>query len=178
MSILTQPITLQSLFGQNRTIGEITVDVVVKEDTNDTLTITKQPVQQGASITDHAYKEPTVLSMSIFFQDNFLVSLSKLYKELLDLQTNRVPFTVTTPKRIYESMLIATLSQTTDKYTENCLALNVTFQEVILVSVGVVEVPRTKQRFPGTTGATQPAGKKSLLRSGADGIGLLRGQGL
>lgn len=183
MSFLSEPITLQSLFGKNRAIGPITVNVILNESTNDTLTITKQPVQQGASITDHAYKEPTVLSMSIHQKDNSLISgllntfsgngLSKLYQQFLDLQSSRVPFDVITPKRIYHNMLMASLGVTTDKATENILALSVTLQEVIIVSVVTTQVPRIRQRNPGATGATQNAGKKSALLSLKEGVGSL-----
>lgn len=171
MSFLSEPITLQSLFGKNRTIGPITVNVVVNENTNDTLTITKQPVQQGASIADHAYKEPTAFSMQILFRDNLSLSLSKVYQNLVDLQSSRVPIDVVTPKRVYKSMLISTLGQTTDKHTENCLSISIAFQEVIIVAVVTTQVPRTRQRNAAATGATQNAGKKSALLSLKEGIG-------
>lgn len=190
MSFLSQPITLQSLFGKNRTIGSITVNVVINESTNDTLTITKQPVQQGASITDHAYKEPTAFSMSIHEKDNGLLAglldpfsslldtfsgngLSKLYQEFIDLQASRIPFDITTPKRIYRNMLLASIGVTTDKATENILALNLGFQEVIIVSVTTTQVPRTRQRLSAVTGAIQNAGKKSALLSLKQGVGAL-----
>lgn len=173
MSFISQPITLQSLFGKKRKIGDIKVNVVLNEVTTDVLTITKQPVQQGASITDHAFKEPTVFSMAILFEDNIFISLSKVYQNLLDLQNLRAPFDVITPKRIYKNVLIASLGQTTDKKTENCLSISLTFQEVILVNVSTTTVPRTRQRNPGATGATQNGGKKSALLSAKQGIGSL-----
>ncbi len=186
MSFLIQPITLQSLFGKDRKVGEITMNVVINESTNDTLTITKQPVQQGASITDHAYKEPTAFSMTAHLKDNSVLGtlaslnpfgagsaggLSKLYQDLLDLQVSRVPFDVITPKRIYRSMLMATLGVTTDKATENILAVTMSFQEIIIVAVVTTQVPRLRQKFPGATGATQNAGKKSALLSLKEGVG-------
>lgn len=171
MSFLSEPITLQSLFRKDRKIGPITVNVVVNENTNDTLTVTKQPVQQGASITDHAYKEPTAFSTQIYFKDNLTISLSKLYQQLLDLQSSRVPFDIVTPKRIYRSMLLTVLAQTTDKSTENCLAIQASFQEIIIVSVVTTQVPRRRQRNAAVTGATQNAGKKSALLSLKEGIG-------
>lgn len=173
MSFLSEPITLQSLFGKNRKIGPITVNVVVNESTNDTLTITKQPVQQGASITDHAFKEPTGFSTTILFRDNLTKSLSKIYQELLDLQESRAPFDIITPKRIYRNMLMATLGQTTDKSTENCLSITASFQEIIIVSVVTTQVPRLRQRNAAVTGATQNAGKKSALLSLKEGVGAL-----
>ena len=71
-------ITLQSLFGVGRSIGTIAVDVILNEETNDTLTITKQPVQTGASMTDHSYLEPTILSMQILQQASPIAQLTSL----------------------------------------------------------------------------------------------------
>lgn len=172
MSFISQPISLRSLLlGKDRKIGDYTVNVIISEETTDTLTITKQPVQQGASITDHSFKEPTILNMRAFAKDNLFVSLSEIYEELLTLQNSRIPFDVYTPKRIYRNMLMASLGQTTDKSTENCLALSFSFQEVIIVSVSAVQVPRSRQRSPGATGATQNGGKKSALLSLKQGVG-------
>ncbi len=161
-----------------RKIGEITVNVVVDENTNDTLTITKQPVQQGASITDHAYKEPTVFNTNIYFKNNSDKSLSKIYQDLLDLQISRVPFNIVTPKRIYKTMLLASLNMTTDKLTENVLKISASFQEIILVPVATTTVPRMKQKSPRATDKTENAGKKSFLFVGGEGVtGLLGGGG-
>lgn len=168
MSFLSTPISLFPT--KKRQFGTITVDVVQDESTNDTLTITKQPVQQGASITDHAYKEPTAFSATIYFRDNITKSLSKIYQDLLDLQNSRVPFDIVTPKRIYRNMLISTLGQTTDRATENCLKIVISCQEVIIVPVTTTQVPRSKQKNPGKTGATQNAGKKSALATAAQAI--------
>lgn len=169
MSFLSEPISLISI-KPVRKIGEISVNVILTESTNDTLTITKQPVQQGASITDHAYKEPTVFSTSILFRDNLALSLSKLYEQLLKLQSDRVPFDVVTPKRIYKNMLLATLSQTTDKHTENCLAINASFQEVLIVKTSTTQVPRTKQKKPAVTAKTEDKGKQSALFTTVEGV--------
>lgn len=168
MSFLSVPISIFPT--KQRQIDAIKVDVIINESANDTLTITKQPVQQGASITDHAYKEPTGFSATINFRDNSTKSLSKIYRELLDLQVSRVPFTIITPKRIYRNMLMSSIGQTTDAKTENCLALVISCQEVILVPVTTTQVPRTKQKSPGATGATQNAGKKSAILTGIQGF--------
>lgn len=183
MSILGQPITLQSLFGPKRKIGPIDAQVVPNESASDTLTITNQPVQQGATIADHAFKNPTTFTLTALFKDNSVVNgilgtfsgngLSKLYQDLLDLQVSRVPFDVITPKRIYHSVLMSSLSQTTDKSTENCLSVSMTFQEIIIVNVTTVQVPRSKLKNPGSNGATQNAGKKSALLSLKTGVGAL-----
>lgn len=187
MSFLSQPISLIPI-GVVRQINGIRVNVIINEETNDTLTITKQPVQQGASITDHAYKEPTELSMTAYFRDNPTFadqvnqlgavfnsifnrgeqteatgSLAATYKAFLDLQNSRVPFKVITPKRIYNSMLISSLGMTTDKSTENCLALHFRFQEVILVTLTTSQVPKEALRIPQSNQKTEQAGKKQSI---------------
>lgn len=183
MSFISQPVTLQSLFGPKRKIGPIDVQVIVNEHTTDTLTITKQPVQQGASIIDHAFKEPTGFSATLLFQDqgslsNFFGGLSKIYQDLLDLQNSRIPFDIITPKRIYKNMLLATLSQTTDKTTENSLSIAATFQQIIIVNVTLVQVDRSLLKNAGSNGATQAAGpKQSFLYTGSQGITALFGGG-
>ena len=174
MSFLSVPISIFAV-RPTRKIGELSANVIIDESTNDTLTITKQPVQQGASITDHAYKEPTLFSTTILFRDNPAKSLSKIYQDLLDLQASRVPFTIITPKRIYTNMLIAAIGCTTDKQTENLLKITLQCQEIIIVQVTTTQVPRQRQRQPGTTGKTENVGKKSALATGFDAFsGLFR----
>lgn len=190
MSFLSQPIQIIPIQPQ-RSIGggiagsaPILMQVVTDERTTDTLTITKQPVQQGASITDHSFAEPTVFSSTAYFKDNSLslagelnsftspnTGLAKIYSDLLALQALRTAFNIVTPKRIYTSMLLASLSQTTDKNTENCLSVSMSFQQVIIVSISTTNVPRINQKNPARTGATQSAGtKQSALFSASQGI--------
>jgi hypothetical protein len=166
-----QPITLQGFLGTKRTIGSITVQCILSENTNDTLTITKQPVQQGASITDHSYLEPTVLDMKLLQQNNNLITgitgafsgngLAAVYQTFLALQASRVPFTVTTPKRVYQSMLMGVLRLTTEKTTENILSIDVTLQQVILVNVGTAQISVANQANRQVTQATQNLGNES-----------------
>lgn len=171
MSFLPQPISLTSLFGTQRQIADIKVNVILNEATTDKLTITKQPVQQGANISDHAFKEPTIFSMNMLFEHNLSLSLNETYQQLLDLQVSRLPFDIITPKRIYKSMLIGTLNQTTDAKTENCLAITASFEQIIIVQVSAVSVARNKQKTPAKTGKTIDAGKKSALLTAKEGIG-------
>ena len=179
-------ITLQSLFGVGRSIGTIAVDVILNEETNDTLTITKQPVQTGASMTDHSYLEPTILSMQILQQASPIAQLTslatggsfnpfsvgssqlaELYEDFLSLQSSRTPFVVTTPKRIYQNMLIASLRCNTDKNTENILSLGLTFQQVFFANVGITTLIPSKLANASVNQATQNTGNNnSLLYNG------------
>jgi hypothetical protein len=175
MSFLSQPITLQGLFGTKRVIGPIQVQVIISEETQDTLTITKQPVQTGSPITDHSFLEPTTLQMRILQQNNNFISglqatfsgggLGAIYKTFLDLQKTLQPFTVITPKRIYQNMLIASLRCSTDKTTENILALDVGLQQIILVNIGTTQIAIGNQGNPAVTQATQNLGQQQSIFS-------------
>jgi hypothetical protein len=179
VSFLSQPVQ-DILIKPKRQIGTIAVQVVVSEQTTDTLTITKQPVQQGAAITDHAYLEPTTFSHSIYFSNNSFTggtSLSQIYTQLQNLQASAVPFDIVTPKRIYKNMLMTTLTNTVDKQTENVLAIHASYQQVIFVPILATTVPRSNQRSPAKTQATQNTGQSTLsqISSGITGIPTLSG---
>lgn len=209
MSFLGQPLAFISI-PPTRSFSGISGYVTIQENTNDTLEITQQPVQQGASISDHAFKKPVSLSIQILFGNNivksiagvqitlpaFSQSLSDIYQKLLALQQPQVPtaqplpasfvgppppalpptiqpFTVVTPKRTYYNMLLAVLGLTTDKRTESVLAINCTFQEVIIVPVVTTTVPKSQLANPGSNAGTQNVGQKqSFLYTGGQAFGL------
>jgi len=173
MSFLSQPITLFSI-GPQRSFGGISGYVTITENAIDAIEITQQPVQQGASIADHAFKKPVSFSIQMLFAHNLTQSLATIYQNLLALQSTFTPFNVVTPKRTYYNMLFSALGQTTDKKTENCLAINATFQEVIIVPVATTVVPRSQLKNPGSNGGTQSGGKQSTLYSLKQGIGGLK----
>ena len=173
MSFLSQPLET-ILIQSKRMIGTIAVQVVTNENTTDQLTITKQPVQMGAVITDHAYMEPTSFSHTIYFAAPGFTggtTLQQIYQQLLALQSSAAPFSIITPKRTYTNMLMTSLGMTTDKQTENCLSIHASYQQIILVPVSpTTAIPRSHQKNPGANGATQNAGQQSMLSKGQQAI--------
>lgn len=171
MSFLTQPLSLFSI-GPTRSFGGISGYVTITESSADTIEITQQPVQQGANIADHAFKKPVSFSIQIQFESSLFKSLSAIYQSLLVLQSSYEPFNCVTPTRTYYNMLFASLAKTTDKKTENVLAINASFQEVIIVPVVTTVIPVSQLANAGSNAGTQNQGKKSALLSLAQGIGL------
>lgn len=189
MGFLSQPLSFLSI-PPTRSFAGISGYVTISEGTTDTLEITKHPVQQGASISDHAYKQPVVLSIQMLFSSNRTQNLAAIYQSLLALQQpgpatgpallpagvagpqlqNAAPvptintFTVTTPKRTYYNMLLASLGCITDKKTENVLGINATFQEVIIVPITTTNVPASQLSNAGSNQGTQNVGQKSALK--------------
>lgn len=147
-------------FLPKRAIGPFSATITLEEVASDELEITQHPVQQGASITDHAYNKPSTVNIKVQWNDDD-APLAETYQNLLDLQASREPFDVITGKRTYRNMLIKSLGQTNDVQTENILSISLQLQEIFITAVEVVSVPeRSKQANPGKTGATEKAGQK------------------
>lgn len=176
MSFLSEPISIFPI-RPNRSVGGIVGYVTLDESATDKLTVTKHPVQQGATISDHAYKEPSDLGIRIIAGVN-VKPLNELYEDFLKLQSDRIKFDVVTGKRSYKNMLLVSISQTTDRMTENVLSLNLQLTEILTVEVTPTTVPpRGRQSNAAVTGATEKGGKKSALRVLKEGIGSLLGGG-
>ncbi len=161
-----------------RTIGSIKADVTFEERHEDSLTITDHPVEQGASITDHAYLNPVTVEIKVGFkpQTGLLAAASSLfssggvpylnqvYQNVLALQKNRVLNVIMTGKRLYTNMLIERVSCVTDRDTENVLRLTISCRQVIIVQTQAVTfAPNSNMANPAKTGAVQNLGQKSLV---------------
>jgi hypothetical protein len=166
----SQPVT----FSTGRNIGGFTADVTIAEEHTDELTITEHPVEQGASISDHAYKNPMRVVIRVGYSNSSDQAggdtgyVQARYQDFLKLQQGRQPFAIITGKRQYSNMLIQSLAVTTDQTTENALLLTVTCREVIIVSTQTTTVPPADQHAnPQKTapltnsGTVQPTAPKS-----------------
>ena len=183
------------LFGKSRNIGGVIPNVVIQEVHDDAVTVTQHPVEYGAAISDHAYREPSQVMMTVGWTPSSLLvngvlsgsifkglqSLDDVYQSLLGIQRLREPFDLITGKRAYENMMITALSVTTDKDTENALIVTVTMTEVLRARTMVIPAEPEKQTEPSKTstpanaGVKQPqtpapAQNKSVLKSAMDAI--------
>jgi len=171
---------LSTLFSlQSRKIGLIVPDVVISEKHSDTLEITEHPVEDKAPVADHAFRRPSEVVMEVGFAgggslldllDTSAIGLSlglspkETYQELIDLQRSRVPFSVTTGKRLYSNMLIRVLDVTTDKTTENVLSATLTLREVLITQTKSVNVADKGDMTEGvSTSEVQNSGVKSTI---------------
>lgn len=132
--------------------------------------ITNQPVEAGAVISDHAYKLPAELELEYAWsagspqnRTNDLAFLKNLYQQFLGLEAGAVLCTVNTGKRIYQNMLIKSLSVQTDKEHENDLTIRVEFQEILIATTQIVPVSSAAQQsLPTKTAPTLNQGNQSL----------------
>lgn len=145
-------------------------DVTVSEKGRDDLAISENPVEQGAAITDHAYKKPAVLTVRVGYSNSSRAAngnplyVQEMYVLLLAMQAARVPFGMVTGKRVYQNLLISSIDTETDEKWETASIFTVNMREIILVNTQIVSVPSTaNMQNPGANGATQNMGSAPLL---------------
>lgn len=172
-------------------IGGLFFDAVVHVDTEEQLTITSHPVQNGTNISDHAFREPTRITMEIKMSDamasrypgQFNTAYTKsvsAYRRLLDLQRSRIPFSVLTRLGSYQNMLIENIGAPDDPTMLYGLTCTVAMREVLVASVAVTKVS-ARQWTTGTgthRGEVQPKQlpKTIIVQGGARGTGGSQGR--
>lgn len=162
------------LLRQGRSIAGIVPQVVVEEKHRDELVITNHPVQNGANITDHAYKQPAMVSLrygwsssgALYSLDLGAPSVDDVYDMLLNLQESRQPFDVVTGKRNYSNMLIRSIDLVTDKTTEKSIIVDVLLQQIIIVETqaAMLKSPSV-MTMPEKTALVTNAGVKQPVKS-------------
>jgi hypothetical protein len=89
--------------------------------------------------------------------------IDTIYAKLLAFQQSRTPFTVTTARHQFTSMLISEMDVVTDANTEESLLVTLNMRQVILVSTQQVTLPApAAQAQPQTTGGTVQRGTQQL----------------
>ena len=167
-------------------IGGLFFDAVVHVDTEESLTITSHPVQNGANISDHAFREPTHITMDVRMSDvmasrspgQFSGAYTKsvsAYRRLVDLQRSRIPFSVLTRLGSYNNMLIESVNVPDEPAMMNGLSCTVSMREVLVANVATAKVS-ARQWTTGTgthRGEVQPKGPRQtiLVQGGMRGTG-------
>jgi hypothetical protein len=172
-----------ALIRPTRKFGNLYPDVVMEERHMDKLAITSHPVEKGANISDHAYKEPVSPSIRACWSDASIQAVAALfsggsllgavtegllggpsysaqaYASVVALQLQRIPMTLVTGKRRYPSMLIESIREVTTSGTEYSLILDIQFKEVIIVTTQSTTLPpATSQANPQQTNSPSNSG--------------------
>ena len=183
-------------------IGELYADIVLEEVHDSTVEITDHPVESGADISDHARIMPKMVTLRGGVSDsppsalgmgfvNWASSLlgggvqssrsQEFFEKLLQLQENLEPFDIMTRRRLYQNMLITSLTIPDEPNTANALLFTAECKEIIIVNTEVTSVPpRASQQNPNRTGGVANTGNKqagstttskrvSIMASGAGG---------
>lgn len=155
----------------------IVADAVVSEHHTDDVVITDHPVEHGASISDHAFRQPAVLTLVYGWAAGSLQAIAQaglvaaadpdflqgLYARILKLVRERALCDVYTGKRVYTSMLVRSVSLETTKESEHSLQLRITMREILIARTQVITVPTDGvQADPKSTGNVIDQGAKQL----------------
>lgn len=176
--------------GQPTTIPGTTIipDCVIEERHKDDMEITQVPVEQGAPISDHAFKKPAEVVMRVAwstskslsnvvtsaFGGNSGPSITDVYQQLQNLQIATStppylqPFTVVTGKRTYKNMLLRSLQVVTNKESENSLMVEAIFQQVLIVST---KVQSGSSLLGATQNQSQPQNTAPPVNTGTQQLG-------
>jgi hypothetical protein len=174
------------LAGTNIPTDDSTVivpDCAVDEEGEDVLTITSHPVQAGANIGDHAYKEPASLTLHWSWSNSSSANtggfglgtltgftgasdyVQQIYNQLLSLQVNGQLLTISTGKRLYTNMLIKSISPRTDFESEYALPCEIMCEELIIANTQVASIPAADQTAPQQTQPIENQGTQQAAPS-------------
>ena len=147
-----------------KSLGGIHLDAVISESHTNEVRVTKNPVELGADITDHAIIEPKKLTIISQVSDTplgtaalgqivdlttglFGTSTTKnitrsnaAYNAMVQLMEEREPIEVQTKLKLYKDMLITNISTTQDKDSSRIVLLNITLEEVLIVDSRIVKL--------------------------------------
>lgn len=137
-------------------IGGYFFDGFMNVQHNKSLTITKNPVETGASVVDHAYVNPSKIVMNIKVSDVNRSMVPGQFQErsfrhtsawavLTQIQANRIPVDVFTKLGLYKNMLIEDIVANDDASTFRALDAQVTLVEIPVARVKTVKITSADQ---------------------------------
>lgn len=123
---------------------------------NRSLTITRNPVETGADVVDHAYVNPASITMDIIVSDVHRSLIPGQFEDgtyrhvnawnvLKNIQNNRIPVSVFTKLDQYDNMLIEELTATDDASTFRSLRATVKLVEIPIARVKTVRITSASQ---------------------------------
>jgi hypothetical protein len=159
-----------------RSVGTLMPKVTVREVHTDEFTITSYPVDTGTPASDHYYRNPALIELSLGWSDSddegFPGYVQSVYAEMRAQAAQREPFDVSTGKRQYKNMMYGNILVVTDEQSEYALQVTARLQEVIITSTqGGDGAPQSSMSDPASTAPENPAGTQSLqTQSGITGF--------
>ncbi len=192
-----------------KSIGGIELDGVLSETHTNQIRLTKNPVELGADITDHAIIEPKRINIVAQVSDTPLgtAALGQIvdlvtglfgtsttqnitrsnaaYNAMVQLMEQREPIEVQTKLKLYQNMVITSLSTSQDKDTSRIVSMVLNLEEVLITESQIVKLdpdqleqgsPREQGTSPEKRGRQEPvtppeATNRSVLKSVVDWVG-------
>ena len=166
-----------------KAIGGIQLDAVISESHTNEVSLTSNPVELGAEITDHAVVQPkrlnivaqvsdTPMGLAAFGQivdlvtglfgtsttDNITRS-NAAYNAIVQLQEAREPIELQTKLKRYPDMIITNVSVQQDKNTSRIVRMSIDVQQVIITQSEIVQLSEDQLRAGSAKEQASPAEK-------------------
>jgi hypothetical protein len=146
-----------------KSLAGVELDAVISETHNNNISLTKNPVELGTDITDHAIIEPKKISIVAqvsdtplgtaalgeivdsvtgFFGTSTSQNLTRstaAYNAIKEIVEQREPIEVQTKLVLYTNMLITSLNITQDKDSSRVALMNITLEEVLITSSEIIQ---------------------------------------
>ena len=166
-----------------KSIGGIQLDAVISETHSNEVSLTSNPVELGAEITDHAVVQPkklnivaqvsdTPMGLAAFGQivdlvtglfgtsttDNITRS-NAAYNAIIQLQEEREPIEIQTKLKLYTNMIITNVSVQQDKNTSRIVRMSIDLQQVIITESEIVQLTEEQLQAGSAKEQASPAEK-------------------
>lgn len=144
----------QILFKKGNFIQKIEIDAFIVESASASATVTRNPVEKGADISDHIIINPITIAVQGIVSNassslvRTLTSFNTVtdrtrnqttWDALLELHASRELFTLSQNLKSYDDVALVTLNTRQDKDTSRSLIFNATFTQINIVGTGTVE---------------------------------------
>lgn len=145
----------QLFFRKGNFISTVELDIIISESTTATVRVTENPVENGANVNDHIIIEPLTFTTAgivsnissstigqftriptIFSQST--AKSKEAWEALLELQINKIPFTLVQGLKEYNNVVLISLTESQDKDSANGLFFTATMKEIIFVGVKAI----------------------------------------
>jgi len=167
-----------------KSIGGIELDAVLSETHNNNIRITKNPIELGADITDHAIIEPKKINIVAQVSDTplgaaafgtivdsvtglfgsstsgDLTRSNAAYQAMVQLMELREPIDVQTNLILYTNMMITSLSTRQDKNSARAVMMVLNLEEVIITESKIIKLESSTLQ----EGATREQGSSAEQR--------------
>lgn len=141
---------IKGLFWKQVNLNGYVFDAYLRMETHESLTVTRNPVESGSSVTDHAYVNPKIFTFEIgmtdtaqgkvFGQFGFLDRSVNAYQLLSKWLNDRTIITLNGKYGFYENILVSDIRTSDDYTTYNGMKAAVVLEEVNITSTQLVKV--------------------------------------
>lgn len=141
---------IKGLFWEQVNLDGYVFDAYLRMDNVESITATKNPVESGSNITDHAYVNPKIFHFDIgmtdtslgkvFGQFGFIDRPVNAYRLLSYWLNERKLITLNGKYGFYRNVLVTSINAHDDYTTNEALKVSITLEEVLVTSTQLVKV--------------------------------------